>query len=200
MMQVFFFLLHQLSIIKKLDLCGNEARITLGVFIRKLWGVETSTNVTSISQKDDTSLYFMVGEMWAMSRAKILYFGLKAFITVVSSFSNSPITKMGVNSKNISFPLVVKNIEVLLANRVSFFNVQSRGINMINPNKSQLHDLLIDAARNADIITMKRLIKQGADPFEINWSGQSALTIIADQDIKHGVKIIEELATLIKGV
>ncbi len=192
-------LLHQLSIIKKLDLRGNEARMTLGVFIWKLWGVETFR----LSGKYQPYKWFYPRCYGRGDNRHVQGLSfclcLKSIIAVLGGFSNSPITKLGVNSRSIYPFLVVKNIEVLFKNRASFFNFKSREINMVNPNKSQLQEQLIDAARDANIIAMKRLIKQGADPFEINWSGQSAITVLVDKKLDGVADIINELVKISKG-
>ncbi len=72
----------------------------------------------------------------------------------------------------------------------------------IHKNKSyseqqlQLQEQLIDAARNSDIVAMKKLIKSGADPLKKYPNDKSAMFILIQNNLSELKKITFELAEL----
>ena len=69
---------------------------------------------------------------------------------------------------------------------------------MTNTNLTYLNlqEQLIDAARNADIVAVKRLIKAGVNPFKIGWHGNSAISYLLESNLHNIERIILELTEL----
>ena len=59
-----------------------------------------------------------------------------------------------------------------------------------------LQEQLIDAARNTDIIAVKRLIKAGADPFKIGWHSNQAISYLLKSNLYNIERITLELTEL----
>ncbi len=62
--------------------------------------------------------------------------------------------------------------------------------NSYSNTQQKLQKQLIDAAKNSNIVEMKRLIKSGADPFKNNLNDKSALSIIIQNNLSELKKII----------
>ena len=61
----------------------------------------------------------------------------------------------------------------------------------LNP---ELQDEIIEAAKNGDILGMRALIKKGADPFENNWAGYSAIYYLGQSNPPDIFDIVKDLA------
>ncbi len=77
-----------------------------------------------------------------------------------------------------------------------------KGIQMNDYQKNlnpELQDQIKQAARNGDVITMKTLIKKGADPFEKDWVGHFAIDYLSKANPPDMIDIVKDITRFAYG-